>query len=102
MELDQGVDGDSVDGQNPALPIVRNIPKFPQFRLLKVMQDFVHQPFQRADSRTLTLRHQGFSRFGALDLNQRVQIHYDYGIRPHKTIPIWEFPKIGDPNIIVP
>ena len=35
----------TVDGQNPALPIIRNIPEFPQFRVLRVMQDFVHQPY---------------------------------------------------------
>ena len=28
-----------VDGENPALPIIRNIPEFSQFRVLKVMQD---------------------------------------------------------------
>ena len=32
------------DGQNPALPIIRNIQEFPLFRILRVMQDFVHQP----------------------------------------------------------
>ena len=29
----------TVDDINPALPIIRNIPDFPQFRVLKVLQD---------------------------------------------------------------
>ena len=28
---------------NPALPITRNKPSFPEFRVLKVMQDLYHQ-----------------------------------------------------------
>ena len=30
-------DGRTVDGINPALPIIRNIPSFPSFRVLKVI-----------------------------------------------------------------
>ena len=29
----------TVDDQNPALPLKRNIPEFPKLRVLKVMQD---------------------------------------------------------------
>ena len=29
----------TVDDMNPALPLIRNIPQFPKFRVLKVMQD---------------------------------------------------------------
>ena len=33
----------TVDGINPALPIIRNIPYVREFRVLKVMQDLYHQ-----------------------------------------------------------
>ena len=34
----------TVDDRNPALPIISTIPCSPEFRVLKVMQDFYHQP----------------------------------------------------------
>ena len=37
----------TVDGINPALPIVWNIPWFPQFGVLKTMQDLSHQPYSK-------------------------------------------------------
>ena len=33
----------TVDDINPALPTIRNIPYFPYFWVLTVMQDFFHQ-----------------------------------------------------------
>ena len=36
---------DSIDDINPKLPVIRNMPLFPQFRVLKVMQDLYHQHF---------------------------------------------------------
>ena len=33
-----------VDDIHPAVPTIRNIPYFPEFRVLEVMQDFYHQP----------------------------------------------------------
>ena len=35
--------GNTVDDINPALPRARNIQYFPEFRLLKIMQDLYHQ-----------------------------------------------------------
>ena len=35
--------GHAFDDINPALPIIRYIPEFPLFRVLKVMQDLYHQ-----------------------------------------------------------
>ena len=35
----------TVDDLNPAEPIVRNIPYFPESRALKVMQDLYHQQY---------------------------------------------------------
>ena len=37
--------GRAVDDINPALPIIKNIPQFPEFRVLKVMQDLYHQQY---------------------------------------------------------
>ena len=34
----------TVDDINPALPMIRNIPYFPDCWVLKVMQDLYHQP----------------------------------------------------------
>ena len=42
LEMSETHFGHTVDGQNPALPRIRNIPSF---RVLMVMQDFVHQPY---------------------------------------------------------
>ena len=33
----------TADDINPALAIIRNVPQFPEFRVLKVMQHFYHQ-----------------------------------------------------------
>ena len=33
----------AVDDINPALPIIRNIPRFPEFRILKLKSDLYHQ-----------------------------------------------------------
>ena len=33
----------TVDDTNPALPMKRTIPQFPEFKVLKVMQDVYHQ-----------------------------------------------------------
>ena len=44
----------TVDDIDPALPIVRIIPFFPQFGVHKVMQDLYHQPYFNARSQFLT------------------------------------------------
>ena len=36
--------GCTADDRNPAFRIVRNTPYVPEFRVLKVMQEFYHQP----------------------------------------------------------
>ena len=36
---------DAVDDIDPALPIIGNLPEFPWFRVLKVMQDSYHQQY---------------------------------------------------------
>ena len=35
----------TIDDKNPALPRIRNVPSFPTFRVLKVMQDLYHQQY---------------------------------------------------------
>ena len=35
----------TIDDINSALPIIRSIPSFPYFRVLKVMQDLDHPPY---------------------------------------------------------
>ena len=38
--------GSAVDDITPAVPTKRNIPQFPWFRVLQVMQDLYHQQYQ--------------------------------------------------------
>ena len=43
----------TVDDINPALPMIRNIPEFPLFGVLKVMQGLYHQQYSVVEPEAL-------------------------------------------------
>ena len=62
--------GAAVDDINPALPIIRNMPQLPLFRVLKVMQDLYHQQYEGRKGRGPTKASTGL-RIGFRALNPK-------------------------------